>query len=288
MERTKGGYIILDLTMIQLSVIAETSISNAEVLKQLFSLSDYAMKPYTKLKPIYLRAVSNTGVEVVSLCELERNGLVLRIKAFILDVIVEVVVDFENKTAKYEVVSEANRILNEVESAEGGSIVNALGLDSDGGLVKENLSDRIIDEVESAEEGTIDKVLGLDSDGGLVKGAVSGGTKLYKHSLNIYDGPNLVTTLSFIASDNSKADDLTTFYNLLDKIITIGLSISSTSHSLFILDHTVEGLLKCITVSKSYPGGPITLYNRTYDIDTDTYTNTSITYNRLVDTVTAL
>lgn len=41
--------------------------------------------------------------------------------------------------------------------------------------------------IEGAESGTFEDVLGLDSNGKLVKGAVSGGTKLYKHSFPCND-----------------------------------------------------------------------------------------------------
>lgn len=37
----------------------------------------------------------------------------------------------------------------------------------------------------SVNDGTIDKVLGFDSSNNLVKGAVSGGTKLYKHEITV-------------------------------------------------------------------------------------------------------
>lgn len=40
------------------------------------------------------------------------------------------------------------------------------------------------DVVSSAETGTINKVLGIDTNGKLVKGNVSSGTKLYKHNIS--------------------------------------------------------------------------------------------------------
>lgn len=41
----------------------------------------------------------------------------------------------------------------------------------------------IIENPTEVEEGSIDKALGLDSNGDLVKGEISGGTKLYKHTI---------------------------------------------------------------------------------------------------------
>lgn len=41
------------------------------------------------------------------------------------------------------------------------------------------------DVVSSAETGTINKVLGIDTNGKLVKGDVSGGTKLYNHNIQV-------------------------------------------------------------------------------------------------------
>lgn len=128
MERTKGGYIILDLTMLPLAETEEvTAITNSDVLKQLLSLHEYALKPDRQLKPIYLRAIDSNGVEVVSLCELDRiaSSMALRIKALIMDTILSIYVTFAIDgdtqevyidSASYENVSEEKYIEKPYES----------------------------------------------------------------------------------------------------------------------------------------------------------------------------
>lgn len=83
------------------------------------------------------------------------------------------------------------------------------------------------DEVESAQSGTIVDALGLNADGELVKGAVSGGgTKLFKHDLKcleIGSGPvfNLVIVNDYpnVISAESSIESLT-------KILLFAMSTS--------------------------------------------------------------
>lgn len=57
-----------------------------------------------------------------------------------------------------------------------------------------------------AEAGTIVDALGLDSDGKLVKGAVSGGTKLYKHELVLEGGGGQQGTMEVISTSATPYD----------------------------------------------------------------------------------
>ena len=61
-----------------------------------------------------------------------------------------------------------------IEGAEAGTLVNLLGLDSDGGLKKQAVDEAVVAVVAGAEAGTIQDVLGLDENGDLVKGSAGG------------------------------------------------------------------------------------------------------------------
>ena len=70
------------------------------------------------------------------------------------------------------------------------SVVETQSYDKIDGVWTYNSEDKTpnlleLQNVEDAPDGTINKALGLDSNGGLVKGTISGGTKLYKHSFSI-------------------------------------------------------------------------------------------------------
>ena len=69
-----------------------------------------------------------------------------------------------------------------IEGAEAGTLVNLLGLDSDGGLKKQAVGDAVLAVVAGAEAGTIQDVLGLDENGDLVKGGI------YLESIKDSDG----------------------------------------------------------------------------------------------------
>ena len=58
-----------------------------------------------------------------------------------------------------------------------------------------------IPNVEEAESGTIVNALGLDSDGKLVKGTISGGTKLFDYQINAGAGPDAIVIHAFSFED---------------------------------------------------------------------------------------
>ena len=76
-------------------------------------------------------------------------------------------------------------------------------------------------DVSKAESGTIASALGLDSEGKLVKGTISGGTKLYKHTINVASCD--IICVSHISTAFT-ADDLKATANLygLGKIVYQG------------------------------------------------------------------
>lgn len=82
------------------------------------------------------------------------------------------------------------------EASDDGKIV---GVNVQGKYV---LKPSVEDQVAQAQSGTIQDVLGLDSQGKLIKGAVSGGTKLYLHTLN--DNVRVIST---------RATAYTNYYN---------------------------------------------------------------------------
>ena len=63
-------------------------------------------------------------------------------------------------------------------------------------------------DIENAESGTIQDVLGLDSNGKLVKGAISGGTKLYKHVIHLKRNTD---NYKFVVLSNSSAQFTASF-----------------------------------------------------------------------------
>ena len=74
-----------------------------------------------------------------------------------------------------------DKTLEVVEGAESGTVVDVLGLDSEGGLVKGSAPA----ELPATTGASAGNALLLDSDKKPVWGAVSGGTKLYLHHLAI-------------------------------------------------------------------------------------------------------
>lgn len=120
MENSKGGYIIIDISSLLLDETEQaTDIEDEVILKQLLSLSDYAFRSDLHLKPIYLRAKDKNGINIVSMCEFDKNGTQLQIKALISDLVVEILVNYEVEEetqailidyATYSVISETNKI----------------------------------------------------------------------------------------------------------------------------------------------------------------------------------
>ncbi len=122
MDNTKGGYVIIDISKLVLAETeSATAITEASVLKQLLSLSLYGLKPEVKLKPIYLRALDENGLETVVLCELDRSMASLRIRAEILEHSLEIIVVYDVDsdtqevtidTATYEYIDNSEVILS--------------------------------------------------------------------------------------------------------------------------------------------------------------------------------
>ena len=127
MDLSKGGYKIIDITSLPLSEVTEADdITDVKILKQLLSLSEYALHPDRKLKPIYLRSIDKDGVENVAMAELDRNNGSMRILALInlmmLQIFVSYSVDADTQevsidTASYVCIKDETRIINVVQEA---------------------------------------------------------------------------------------------------------------------------------------------------------------------------
>lgn len=149
----KGGYKIISLMAITLVNNSEyTAISDKGILDQLASLKEY-LDESKELKPVLLR-VKDSANEVV-MCELAKKigEDILYIKAELIDCGLIIKVEFAKDEdtqeiyldeASYLYVANVDRVAEEVAKAESGTIVNVLGLDSNGELVK--------------QEGTIKKI----------------------------------------------------------------------------------------------------------------------------------
>ena len=105
------------------------------------------------------------------------------------------------------------------------SVVETQSYDKIDGVWTYNSEDKTpnlleLQNVEDAPDGTINKALGLDSNGGLVKGTISGGTKLYKHTINL--GTGYVFSIINNKSDAYKQNDFAGNRELLDDSIICG------------------------------------------------------------------
>lgn len=83
----------------------------------------------------------------------------------------------------------------------------------------ENLEE--IPNVEEAESGTIVNALGLDSEGKLVKGAINSGLKLYKHTITYKYGSVTQTSTAIAISTRSEAyftEETTSFSQMFSDI----------------------------------------------------------------------
>lgn len=110
-------------------------------------------------------------------------------------------------------------------------------------------------EVEDAESGTIVDALGLDGNGGLVKGAVSGGTKLYKHSIS-YGWSSGSGSLDLI-SNKSSAYTLQTLRADVGNVVilTTGFYNTDSSYGTFIRSLAVKSdVLHINTVNVNQSG----------------------------------
>ncbi len=265
MANLKGGYIILSLVTMALVETSETtSVTDEDVLKQLLSLSDYALKPDKELKPIYLRAKDSSGVEVVSLCELDRNTTgSLRIKADILDSNLQIYVTYD------------------VDADTGEVSIDSCGYD----FIEE--SEKIVEDVkESIADGTIVETIGLSGSGKLVKQVVaSGGTKLYKHIINILKTNDTYEHIEFISNFDTQITSIDLFKSLLTSNVSFeymplsniinekywGMDIASVDRVLanaFNLSDDI--LLSCINSNNVY--STVTIQYSSISTITDTVT----------------
>ena len=109
--------------------------------------------------------------------------------------------------------------------------------------------EQAIDEVNpaNAESGTIVDVLGLDSDGKVVKGAVSGGgTKIYKHSVYVTDYD--VYSYNFVVYSKTATQyaSLTAFINDLANMIN-GYLIETSGNAIILnADSQGDPIIYCV------------------------------------------
>ena len=146
--------------------------------------------------------------------------------------------------------------------------------------------------VEDAPDGTINKALGLDTNGDLVKGTISGGTKLYKHRLKAnYQSTQVILIL--YTNNKEQINNLTKLYNALFSVI-YGYEISDSGDnfmSILINTPVGEPFIAFSYFSTSYPGGNITFYRKVLNLTTMEYSTTTKTITssfNFTDTVTEL
>ena len=96
MRSLKGGYVIIDLTSVNLAEDTDyADITNEEVLKQLYTLGEVALHTDKQLKPVYLRSVDENSVESVSICELNRDNGNLQISGYLNGLSIHIVTSYE-------------------------------------------------------------------------------------------------------------------------------------------------------------------------------------------------
>ena len=201
MERPiKGGYILISLGLVALQIGASLTIDYERITKTKKHIvltgikvgsevmPDIAVEPIIGSGKVTFKGVYGFDLEVAS------NGSVT--------------------------ISKSEETPN-VEEAPSGEIVDALGLDEDGKVVKGSIPN-----VEKAESGTPVSMLGLDEDGEVVKSAIpSGGTKLYKHVVvdnNNGSGIEFISPISTPLSSDS-----------LQSIFDTGIKIRKTNGTSF-------------------------------------------------------
>ena len=148
----KGGYKIISLMAITLIAGAvggdRTPITDEGILEQLDSLKEF-LDESKQLKPILLR-VKDSGNEVVMANLSKKTGEdILYINADLVDASLNVMVKFaqDEETqeiyideASYLYIADVDTVAGEVAKAEEGTIVDVLGLDEDGKLVKDTFN----------------------------------------------------------------------------------------------------------------------------------------------------
>lgn len=202
MERPiKGGYILISLGLVALTAGANLTLDYERITKTKKHIvltgikvgseimPDIAVEPIIGSGKITFKSVYGYDLEVAS------NGSV---------------------TISESVAPED---IPNVEEAPSGTIVDMLGLDEDGKVVKGDL----IPNVEEAPSGTIASVLGLDSNGDVVKGSLpsGGGTKLYNHEISVFGsgGPTCL-----ISNRQSAITSLEDIVNAINRGIISGAS----------------------------------------------------------------
>lgn len=162
MGKLVGGEYLLDLTPITIaeSVDGETytNITNQNVIKQLTNLKEYIRNPKA-IKPVWVKFVNDEDDAVIvtrgSLAIVDDGefDIDVSIKGYTLKIHVEFTqatlsdstpIDdwyIDTNDAKYLFTSDAQNIGAVLGDTESGTIVNVLGLDSDGGLVKQGKND---------------------------------------------------------------------------------------------------------------------------------------------------
>lgn len=128
-------------------------------------------------------------------------------------------------------------------------------------------SDDIKDVVESASSGTIVDVLGLDASGNLVKGTISGGSKMYRHKIDIEvsDATYGTFNMFFILYNNSSTP-----------LNTDALIVSEVSSSVIPMG---KNLNLCNSFKKSY--GPA--YTAVFTLYVSNRSNLAISVIKLDD-----
>ena len=121
--------------------------------------------------------------------------------------------------------------------------------------------------VEDAPSGTIADALGLDSEGDLVKGTISGGTKLYKHTI-IVTGNGKLSFISSVATPKS-FDNILAFS--IDAIA--GSSLPENNYAFKLYTQMRAGLTMIVTSLKT---------------DLSGFNEYSIAVSSITDTVTEL
>ena len=135
--------------------------------------------------------------------------------------------------------------------------------------------------VEDAPSGTIVNALGLDSNGDLVKGTISGGTKLYQHVITgLKDGSKNVK-IQLVSNDGTNYSGLVyvnysfTIQNLINNCISgsfgSGMSPSPSITSIILGSSVTGGGGTALKVSSIIDGSAITLCDA---LDTISITDT--------------
>lgn len=106
--------------------------------------------------------------------------------------------------------------------------------------------------IEGAESGTIEDALGLDSNGKLVKGAVSGGTQLYAHLITLWEDDTKQHKVD-IKIISTKSNPFTTYNDLRYSTSNFYPVHPDYIHSNTIAVISQQAYLTCINISQVGP-----------------------------------